>query len=329
MNRTTVAALAVAVASVALVTPQRSGDPLDAVLDGARSVLSFLPDDVRAGRFAFPAEGSDPTPAARWSGVFWRTQAGNVYTRSEPYDAALVRREVGALVAHLDARGAGVANERLMPLASGRFYGGSEFQWPFRDHVAPLLAPPVAIWLLRPAEGCEKPALKVEDAVEAELDALEPDFRPTGDRDRWTVDLAPLRGAVADEVADARRACRDQQDDDYLAEAVVVERWRGGVELRARYPGGDEEDLLSVRVTPGDVGPPPARPDPAPDDELLNDFLLAVSACRALPWEYSNFAAANTYHRPYGPSYHGPNWISSTEWVCERDVPPDDRAEAE
>jgi hypothetical protein len=79
-------------------------------------------------------------------------------------------------------------------------------------------------------------------------------------------------------------------------------------------------------VTPGDVGPPPPEPDPAPADDVvrINDFLLAVSACRGVPWEYSNFAASDDYD---GPDEHlGPSPFSEA-WFCEREVPADRRTD--
>jgi hypothetical protein len=322
---------------------------LDAALGDDRALLSFLPEDVRSGRYTMPVrEFRVDKPAQNRSGVFWRTASGNAYTRVEPYDEELVRREVGALVDHFARRreelrakaraagrdpesyraGAAWDWEKVSPLWEGvPFYGGSEYQWPLWKVFVPALMPDLSNKVHMDDEGCSLAVDAVTEAIRTEVNALRPAFRPAGTRDRWTVDVAALRAATAGEADAARRAGGGATEggsyDVDGALSVVVERWRTGVAYWIDTDRRDHEGEGVVHVTPADVGPPPARPDPAPEGrDGMHDFLMAVAACRALPWEYTDFMADTSYARPYSEEYAGPSSLMRPAWVCDRDVPP-------
>jgi hypothetical protein len=322
------------------------GERLDAALGGDRALLSLLPDDVRSGRYT-------TAPDRNRSGVFWRTASGNAYTRVEPYDEELVRREVGALVDHFarkreemraKARAAGKDPdsyrggapwdyEKVSPLWEGvPFYGGSEYQWPLWKVFVPALMPDLSMRVHMEDEPCSRAVDAVVEAIRGEVNALRPAFRPAGRRDRWTVDVAPLRAATAAEADAARRACGGATEGGLYdldgARAVVVERWRTGVAFWVDMDVRDHEGEGAIHVTPADVGPPPERPDPAPEGhDGMHDFLMAVAACRALPWEYTDFMATSEYARPYSDEYGGPSSVLRPAWVCEADVPQGERRE--
>ena len=351
-------ALAVAFAPVSALAPEPfdalapvlapAGDPLDAALDGDRSLLSFLPDDVRTGRYSIPVEGrfQNESPVQNRVGVFWRTSSGNVYTRTEPYDEELVRREVRALVEHFERRreeshararaegrdpekgpeGYDVDEEQVGPLQAGVFHDGAEYQWPFWEVVLPMVRPVLSQRVFVDRD-CRAAVEELEQAVREQVNALVPDFRPAGARERWTLDVRPMRTATAGLADAARSTCGTPTDSGtYRERAVVlhVERARHGLWLGLVDEDGDVGKWGEVRVTPADAGPPPVAPDPAPRHPALNDFLMAVAACRALPWEYSDFAASDSYYPPYSDEYNGPTAMFPAQWVCPEDVPQED-----
>lgn len=350
MSTATLAVAAVAVALSALApvpvtpplpalpapSPQRAvGSPLDAALGAERSLLAFLPAHVTSGEYSF-ARGQIgfARPAPRHRGVFWRTPAGNVYTRTAPYDRALVAREVDALAERVRAEHAGVAErsrlERMVPLAgNAEPYRGDEFQYPFEQFVYELaLHPDHGHAFSRPRDpDCDQAHVAHEAAARRAVARTAPRFVPSADgTETWALDIPALRDASKNTRDAAERACADSDNADPSGPVTVtVVRTADGVTFTAE---GDVRSNLAekyvVTVRPGPVGPPPDDPEPAPAVHVVNDFLLAVNACGALPWEYVDFAAANDYDPPSDKSYDGPT-VFSTEWFCERDVPVRDR----
>lgn len=324
------------------------GDPLDHALDGQRSLLSFLPDDVVSGRWSFRLRPRyDPRPAPRWSGVFWRTADGNAYTRSEPYDVALVRRAVRPLAERLERQrleweaDAGSEDEpemdpeRFAPLLTGEFYDGAEYQITLDDVLLPYLGVPGAgMRSVMADDPCPDAIDRHYEAVRDAVARLEPAFEPGQDgRDTWRLDLAALHlatDATRDEAAEACNANGESMGPSRrrAGSAVLITRWARGVQLvidNKGEPAFRDRTPTIIDVLPGDAGPPPSAPRPATGPPMLHDFLRAVAACRALPWEYSNFAAGDSYTSPEDvDDYLGPN-VFTHEWVCERDVPDDKR----
>ena len=85
------------------------------------------------------------------------------------------------------------------------------------------------------------------------------------------------------------------------------------------------EPAMAMRVG---VGRPPKQPgkvEVADGFEPVSRFLLKVSDCGGLPWEYSNFAAGNTFTPPTDEDYRGPTFFVTSYW-CEDEVPANERS---
>ena len=336
----------------ALVAPSATVAPADHSLDAAlgveRSLLSLLPAEVTSGRYEVRTRyRNDPKPARRWSGVFWRTSTGNAYTRSEPYDSALVRREVRGLLDRLRAArdralaAAEARGERIdphaeesgalyAPLFAAEPYGGAEFQLTLADVVLPYLGVPDVLMLaFDVGSPCPGALARHRAAVRAAVGRVRPAFVPgRNGRDTWRLSLATLYDATATTRNEAAEACGSTAEAMRYSrphkDVVVVTRWATGIEVDVEVEGEvvfRDRSPMVIHVTPADVGPPPERPRPSPGPALVDEFLLAVNACGRLPWEYSSFAASDTYTSPENTGdYAGPNLLT-LEWVCDPAVP--------
>ncbi|HVF04953.1 MAG TPA: hypothetical protein VNA20_08945 [Frankiaceae bacterium] len=343
MTRRTGVALATAAVLASLLTP--APDPRDVALGDRRSLLAFLPDAVTSGRFEI-RHGNRP---AYWRGVFWRTPRGNAYLRARPYDRALVEREVSALADRVRRAVAadpdaplGVDPARIMPLAGGPFYTGDELQYGLEEYLADLLGPAtLSFHVVGDDDTCPRAYEAHRAAARRAVAALRPRWTPVaGGRERWHFGVSALRRDTRDTRQAAERACTDAPaapahqalDSDVVSGVVVeVDRSARGVSFTVLDAGNDVDHTVAplvVEVTPAPVGAPPAAPLPAPPDGVvrMNEFLLAVAACGALPWEYSTFAAANDYTAPTAAGYYGPTALS-TGWACADRVPAADRAD--
>lgn len=295
-----------------------------------RSLLSLLPSVERFGAGAFhvmAAEDLEGTHlAANVSGWFWTTEGG-VSTRVD-----IDRDEIDG---HVDGVLNGPDRETIDPGVSdfvylhADYYRGDEFQFGIGHLLVRLgFASPNA-----PLEGvlADECGLALEGLEAAVLDhaaAFEPTFEPAGDGEVWEFPLDELSRRTMTERARVNDVCAAVSSDDEYLLARRLRFERSGASLDVIIDPGiyiEPVDVvaLTLQVEPAVETPdPPAEPDPADGFDPVSVFLMKISECGALPWEYSNFAAGNTYSPPEANDYLGPNFFVS-DYLCESELPDD------
>lgn len=152
--------------------------------------------------------------------MFWRTAAGNAYTRTEPYDATLVSREVRALLDRLrDVR------DRALSAAEAR---GERID-PHAEASLALYVPDVVMLAVDAGRPCPGALARHRAAVRAAVGRVQPAFVPgRSGRDTWRLSLATLYDATATTRNEAAEACGST--------AEATEPAHLGMGLRARRP---------------------------------------------------------------------------------------------
>ncbi|HEX2040957.1 MAG TPA: hypothetical protein VHF47_14630 [Acidimicrobiales bacterium] len=336
---------AVAAVVAVLVVPGCDGEP--AVTDAVPglSVLSLLAEVPEHGRYAVHIPGERPThPAREERGRFWRV-GDDVVTRADPFDEGTVRQEVARLRRRIDAmvREAEESTDTTdMPpqalfLLSENRYDGRDFQYDLLSLVKAAMGPlaePVNPLIGRAREACGR-ALEAHRArVERSVVRLRPAFRREADgREAWTIETEPLGKDAEQTRREAVRACgADEDTSTPTACALRIERTATTVSLHllpycSFDPADRERPFFAVTAERAAVGPRPSHLEPVSAFDPVSRFLLKVSQCGGLPWEYSDFAAADTYTPPDHEDYLGPTYFVS-EYLCEAEVPADRREEA-
>lgn len=301
---------------------------------GDRSLLSLLPSAERFGRGAFqiraPEDLEQSHLAANVNGWFWTTKDG-LFTRVD-IDRDLVDGHVDAVLARPKRQEVDPAASDLIYL-NDDYYRGDEFQF----GVGRLLA---RIGLgFQPdqritdgmVKGCRSALAALDAAASEQAAALEPRFEPSGDGEVWEFPLDELRRRTTTERARIADICTTETRDNEFAPRPRVLFQRVGGRLDVIVDQGIRTDppvevrALTVLVEAAVAVPdPPGAPDPADGFDPVNGFILTIGECGGLPWEYSNFAAGNTYGAPEADDYIGPTAFS-TDYLCESEVPEGER----
>ncbi len=183
--------------------------------------------------------------------------------------------------------------------------------------------------------ACMDAAADYHEATTSFVDDLDPRFVPVdGDGTEWYFPVDELRTALERPREEYVAACEvlGAEEPDYVAAQTLRFERRSGdgwEELRIFHDTGSgstrrEREILRIRSVPGASDRPLPAPDPAPMLTMQSYFLMKADECGGLPWEYSNFAAGNTYHRPDDALYIGPSEFS-TDFLCEDEVPEEAR----
>jgi hypothetical protein len=304
-------------------------DALDQASDD-RSLLSFLPAalDHVGGSFevqSFAVENRHPTPHVR--GSFWTTSGGNVYTAVN-VRRAIVDRELASLLARPGRRDLKPGADELLSL-DGTYYRGNEFQYGFGALVEELgIGAVTTDGALSPSAAC-RDALTSGPVMAEAANRLTPHFVTDGDGETWRVPIGDLLASTKSARDKVIRACGTTDDGGFVPK-WTLRLHRRADQLRVLFDPGNsteptEQEVL--RITVSDLGhppSPPANPKPANAFTPANGFILKVAECGTLPWEFSDFAAGNTYTPPNDPEYIGPS-VFSTDFLCAPQVPADKR----
>lgn len=343
------AAILVAVALALSLTAACAAEPeaaalLDEALVG-RSLASLVRDLPAEGRFELrPAERQETTNLSRMQGEFWRTASGNAYLRVQPFDRRLVARLAAEVVGRSDeARSKSKTEEdqeglKLLLLHKD-FYHGDEYQLTVGDLV-------ISTGALRAGSGsgipevldadCSKAVHAHNAAVRRYADDLEPTFVREGISEVWRRDLEAAAAATGQTARSAGNKCADTSGDDRDSGAdpphlrvFEFERTLDTLTVRAASdgPATERDLLLTLMVRRANAGTPPVKPRPANAFRKDNQFLLRINECGALPWEYVDFAAADTWVAPHSERYVGPTLLGD-RYACEAEVSPEDKADA-
>jgi len=295
-----------------------------------RSLLSLLPSvetlDEGAFHISAPEDLEGTHLAATASGWFWSTE-DSVYTRVE------IDREV--VDGHIDAVLARPGRQTIDPAASDLiylrddYYRGDELQFGIGRLVTWLgFASPVESIAFPLVEECRAALDALEGAVSELAAALEPAFEPAGHVEAWEFPLDELERRTATERARITEVCTSETSDDDHDARPGLRFERSGDRLDVLidpgiYTSPVDVLALTVVVEPAAAVPdPPVEPDPADAFDPVNVFIAKINECGGLPWEYSNFAAANSYSAPDADDYLGPTFFVS-DYVCESEVPQD------
>jgi hypothetical protein len=304
------------------------GSALDRAIDD-RSLLSFLPAalDHTGGRFevtSFEVEDQHLTAHAR--GDFWKTSGANIYTAVD-LRRTVVDRELASLLARPSRRDIQPGSEGLLSFDAS-YYRGDEFQYGFGTLVEALGIGAVTTDVgLSPPAACRDALTNTGPSIGEVANRLTPHFVADGDGETWRVPIGKLLASTASARNNVIRACGTTND--------YVPKWtlrihRRTDSLRVYFDPGTsteprEQEVLQVAVS--DLGRPPSapvHPKPASAFAPANVFILKVAECGTLPWEYSNFAAGDSYTSPSDSEYVGPSAFS-TDFLCAPEVPADQR----
>jgi hypothetical protein len=301
---------------------------LDKTIDD-RSLLSFIPAalDHTGGSFevrSFSLEGGHLTPHAR--GHFWTTPGSNVYTAVN-VRRAVVDRAVESLLARPGRRDINPDVDALLS-PDGTYYRGYEFQYGFGTLVLVLGIGAVTTDAgLSPPATCREALERSDRGIRKAANRLTPRFVADGDGETWRVPVGDLLASNESARNQVIRACGTT--DDYVSKWTLRMHRRADT-LRVFFDPGNsteptEQEVLQFTVSDFDHQPSrPAHPEPAIPFTTPNLFILKVSECGTLPWEFSNFMAGNRYTPPNDPEYVGPS-VFSTDFLCAPEVPADKR----
>jgi hypothetical protein len=323
--------LTIAVATLGCSSGSRAGNK-PAALDKDsedRALLSFLPAalDHTGGSFeveSFALERGHLTPHAR--GNFWTTPGGNVYTVVN-VRRSVVDRALASLLARPGRRDIKPGSQSLLAL-DRNYYRGDEFQYGFGALVLVLGIGSVSVDAgFSPPAPCRDAYVRSQRGIRKAANRLTPHFVTDGDGETWRVPVGDLLASTASARKQVIRACGTT--DDYTPK-WTLRMHRRADSLRVFFDPGNsteptEQEVL--RFTVSDLGhqpSPPLHPKPAIAFASPNVFILKVSECGTLPWEYSNFAAGNRYTPPSDPEYFGPS-VFSTDFLCGPEVPANER----
>lgn len=326
-------------------TTSDSDPPTEAVgLDRSVLTLGLEPGDTRPGRFRFRA-GSQSDLLMTVEGRYWVTATGNVYSVLD-VDSDLIAAEMARLLADLDAGTAASGGATPFVESLRNHYRGSEFQVGLTDllkwaGLGGLSAEWAEQWAhFIEADGTEKPPElgECEDSIAA-FDRAAARWIHDQPIDLtvapWTFPEADFQDSLRNEFA-AMAICESYfspgTTPDELTIRLTTRPGARSVEVLlddGLYTDADAELLLAVDMRPDEtVGDLPNPLDPASLLTIRGSYLAAIGACGELPWIYSNFAAANTFHAPGASSYNGPT-IFESGWFCEEEVPESRRDDSE
>lgn len=295
---------------------------------GDRSLLSLLRTVQSTDRGTFrvraPEDLEGTHLVANSSGWFWTTAEG-VYTRID-VDRSAVDRHVDDVLARR-------AREALDPAVSeliyvdDEYYRGDEFQFGVGHLVARLgfASQPDSPTSWPMDERCRAALGALEAAVTEEAATLEPRFQPRGDTEVGEFPLDTLERRTTTQRARMTDACPSETGDDFVPRpALRFERTDDGLDVIVDpgiYTSRVEVVAVRLEVSRGGAVPdPPVTPDPADGFDAVNVFIMKIGECGELPWEYSNFAAGNTYSPPDADDYLGPTAFV-TDYLCESELP--------
>ena len=127
------------------------------------------------------------------------------------------------------------------------------------------------------------------------------------------------------EQARINDVCAAVPSDDEHVLAPRLRFERSGDRLDVIIEGIDTEPVDVVALTvlveaAVEIPDLPAEPHPASGFDPVNLFIMKISECGALPWQYSNFAAGNTYSPPDDTLYLGPTSLGF-DYLCEWELP--------
>jgi hypothetical protein len=182
------------------------------------------------------------------------------------------------------------------------YYRGDEFQFLIAHLLERLgLALPDAR-IEGPVVGeCGTALAALRAAVIEQAAGFEPTFTPVGDAEVWEFPLDELRSHTTTEQARINDVCEVGPSDNVLAIASRLRFERSGDRLDVIidpgiYTAPVDVAALTVVVEPAvEIPDPPSERHPADGFDSVNVFLMKFDECGALPWEYRNFAAGNTY----------------------------------
>jgi hypothetical protein len=325
-----------------------------------RPLLGLLERIPESGRFEVVPGARRPTGAVTppAAGSFWKSGDDAVYTRVEPFDRGVVHREVDGVLDRRRERlatrpppkdeaqeGKDVDPDHFLMLDDD-YYRGDQFQYTLGDLVAGTsdVTPPVITLGITEGSACDKALESHRKAVRDAVAELEPRFVPSGNgAQAWVVTVESLLRLTEESRVRATDACRDLMDDEARDPTLLehrnraepasfhIERTATTVTVHYRGDGIDstygDHTLVTMRVVGGKAGARPKQASPADGFDAVNAFLLKVNRCGALPWEYVDFAAADSYVRPASKRYEGPTPLLGG-YACEHEVPESERAEA-
>lgn len=323
-------------------------------------LLGLLERIPESGRFEVVPGARRPTAAVTppATGSFWRTGDDAVYTRVEPFDSEVVRREVDGL---LDRRRARMATRQppkdeaqegkdidpdYFLMLDDDYYRGDQFQYTLGELVAGTsdVTPPMVTLGVEEGSGCDKALESHRETVRDEVAGLESRFVPSGNGAQvWVVTVETILRLTEESRVHVIAECRDLIDEDARDPRVLERRdWaepasfhieRTATSVAVHYRGDGvgsilgDHTMVTMRVVGGKAGDRPKNVSPADAFDVVNAFLLKVSQCRALPWEYVDFAAADSYVRPVSERYEGPTPLLGG-YACEHEIPESERAGA-
>lgn len=337
-------ALALLLTAPACTTEPEPAALLDEALVG-RSLASLVRDLPVEGSFELrPADRQETTNLSRMRGEFWRTSSGNAYLRVKPFDRRLVARLAAEVVGRSDEARSKAKTEEdqeglKLLLLHKDFYRGDEYQLTVGDLV-------ISTGALRAGSGsgipevldadCRKAVQAHNAAVRRYADDLKPAFVREGVSEVWRLDLEAAAAATGQTARAAGNKCADTSGDDRDSgedpphlRAIQFERTHDTVTVRTASDGSatERDVLLTLMVRPANAGTPPVKPRPTNAFRKDNQFLLRINECGALPWEYVDFAAADSWVPPHSERYVGPTLLGD-RYACEAEVSPEDKEDA-
>jgi hypothetical protein len=260
------------------------------------------------------------------SGYWWKSAGKSAYTSFR-----IDERVDQAIRSLLSDRSRFEGIEPGFELLAREHYTGSEYQVTLRDLIAaagvvPSVESVLSLLPLVPEAGACRDALtRAEKPLDAAVEKLRPAFVRTGAREEWRLSLEPLGPEITALHHAIESDCKIGLSKVWLQgrglrfeRSVDSGRRRLSIfDTRSAGEQAEERPVAELTIWEDEtIPPPPAKPSPARLADKIALFRLKIQQCHGLPWEYSEFAASDTWIPPSSSEYLGPTPLSG-RYSCE------------